>query len=172
MSMVCSTVRCKEEYEMIVGTSASCFRRLRRACKVHHTMTRNLVQRDLRHFDNRLGNHRRVELPHEFDHVHLPHLRHRSIHKGLDNLLRRVPLDPPAVAAPQREVTAGRQAHLPHRTSQCAPCLPPWRGGVFWPKALFISLSSPSGPGHALSPWGGVVLTLGQGHCDAQTLVP
>ena len=75
------------------------FRRLRWVSKVHHTMTRNLIQRDLRHFDNRLGNHRRVELPHEFDHLHLPHLRHRSIedlnrHKGLDNLLRRVPLDP------------------------------------------------------------------------------
>ena len=72
MAMFCTTVRCKEEYEMIAGTSTSCSAVCGGRANVHHTTTPSLVQRDLRHLDNRLGTGQHVELLHEFDDLFPP----------------------------------------------------------------------------------------------------
>ena len=44
-------------------------------------------------------------------------------------------------------------------------------GGFTRNSAVNFVSYPPPGPGHALSPWGGVVLTLGQGHSDGHPLV-
>ena len=156
MTMFCSTVRCKEEYE-----------RLRRACKVHHTPP-SLVQRDLRHFDNRLRTGQHVELLHEFDDLFPPHLRHRSIenldrHKGLDNLLRGVPLDPQLWPhLNERCRPGGKHIPLVEQVKVHRACRP-GRRSLLAKGVVHLALLSPA-PGLALSPWGGMVLVRGQEH--------
>ena len=111
--------------------------------------------------------------------VHHPvtQLRHKA-HRGSARTARcprRAPLRAAvqlAMAAPQQEVPAGRQAR-PRRPSKLKYTLLAALGrGVFWPMALFISsLSLSPGPCHRRSPWSSVVRKLGKGHCDAQAFV-
>ena len=175
MAMFCSTVRCKEEYEMIVGTSTSCSA----VCggRAKSTIRRRALSSEI------FGTSITGSAPASTSKFCMnsttcspPHLRHRSIenlnrHKGLDNLLRGVPLDPRLWPHLNKRCRPGGK-HIPlveqvkvHRACR------PGRRSLLARGGVHLALLFP-GPGHALSPWGGVVLTLGQGHCDAQTFVP
>ena len=105
------------------------------------------VKRDLGHGDNLLVQRRRIDLPQNSTTCSSSPSAAQD-HRGSARRARNPRCAPkcaaehPAVAAPQREVSAGRQAHPRRRPSCSTPCLPPWGGGVIWPVALFISLSS------------------------------
>ena len=97
-----------------------------------------------------------------FVHLRLSNIEHRCE----DDLLHSVPLDQllrPDHREPVWPGTPGGR-HKSHPR--------PLEGGCVQNVAVQCISRSPSpGPGHPRSPWGGMVLRLGKGHCDAQAFV-
>ena len=96
------------------------------------------VKRDLGHGDNLLVQRWRIELPHEFDHL-FSHPSTAQDHRGSARRARnprcapQCAAEPPAVAAPQQEVSAGQQARDKRRPTCSTPCLPPWEEESYGP---------------------------------------
>ena len=88
--------------------------------------------------------------------------------RNLADVVRDVPLQPaPASQQTQAEVLAGRRRALP----QTAGRAPAGEWGSSRSSPCSSARSPTPGPGNLRSPWGGMVLCLGQNHCDAQTFV-
>ena len=105
MSTFCSRVHCKEEKDMIVGTSTSCVHQLRLANRSSH---RNIIRQDLGHFDNLLGNRRECGKEEQDIRQLVQHLRRKNIEILDDRRARclRAAATSPAAAPPTSVLAA------------------------------------------------------------------
>ena len=139
---------------MIVGNSTNCSaRRGRRRGQRCGIWSREILGTAM----TLLVKRRRVDLLEEIQYLFSPSAAQN--HRGSARTARcrrcapRCAAEPPAVASPQRGVSAGRQARPRRRPTWSTPCLPPWGEESFGPWRCSSRRTPLSWPCISRSPW-------------------